>query len=74
MKNDEICKDFENGLIGFRRYKEDLKLIYKNAIKIRDNVTSVELKLKLIFRDIFPQLVLTNLAKFLDQYDFLSED
>lgn len=62
-KNEEFIKNFKEKLHEFPYYKIDLARILVEAFQVRDETLTVESRLKYVFRDFFPDLVLRKLAE-----------
>lgn len=60
--NEEFKSHFEESLHKFSYYKADLQRIYEKAIKIRNELEAINLRLKTIFKDFLPDIVIRKLA------------
>lgn len=61
-KNEEFIANFKKNLSTFTCYKDDLEKIFAEAIQVRNELAVVEYRLKTIFADYFPEIVLSKLA------------
>lgn len=60
--NEEFVEEFQKGL-SFSYYKDDLQIIFNEAVQHKDIFVTVCTKLKSIFGNLFPDLVIEKLAK-----------
>lgn len=61
-KNEEFIAKFKENLKSFCCFKNDLEQFFKEAIQVRDESIIVESRLKTIFKDCFPDIVIRILA------------
>lgn len=61
-KNEEFLLEFEANLSSFKYFQNDLKTIIKEAVYVRDESDAVESRLKCIFGNFFPDIVLRKLV------------
>lgn len=71
-KNQDFVTAFESleCIESFEHFGEDLDVMFLQAIKRRDSLQSEEDKLKLIFKDYLPDLVIRKIAYFENEYLF----
>lgn len=69
VKNEEFLVKFEVNLKRFPCYENDLKAIFNEALLVREDMLKVEERLKYIFGEYLPDLVLWNLAENLSVED-----
>lgn len=71
VRNEEFVKNFNENLSEFTYYQNDLRMIFDEAIRERNEFEAARSKLKSIFNDFFPDIVIGKLAKSLNAYDSL---
>lgn len=64
LKNGEFLVRFEEGLGLFAYYQDELNRILEEGIRIRDRLQSIELELKSVFGDVFPDVVLSRMTEY----------
>lgn len=62
-KNKEFVFKFEQGLHKFSDYKDDLRRIFDDAIQVRDKSITVISRLKDLFKDLLPEIVIRKLSE-----------
>lgn len=65
LKNEEFISQFEAYLLRFCCYENDLRRIFYEAIAIRDEILAIESRLKYVFGDFLPEIVIKKLAEHL---------
>lgn len=68
-KNEEFVTSFMKKLKTFSFYKDELHKILKEAVKMKDRSVIVDSRLKFIFGDALPDVVLSVLAEHLTVED-----
>lgn len=68
-KNEEFVEMFEKNLSNFSYYKNDLKNVYNEAIQLRNKLLSINLRLRSVFYDLFPDIVIRKLTNNLSLED-----
>lgn len=61
--NDDFVAAFKNNLTSFTLYRDDLRVIFKDAVRVRDELLRIRCFLKTGFGDFLPDVVLDNVAK-----------
>lgn len=69
IKNVEFLESFEKNLNKFPCFKSDLKRVFDEAIPVREELLLVEDRLKYIFSDYLPDVVVRILAENLKAED-----
>lgn len=61
-KNDELATRFKANIPKFLSYKNDLEEIWKEAVQIRNDAEEVYFRLRSLFGDLFPDLILRKIG------------
>lgn len=61
-KNDDFVTNFQTNLDKFIYYKQDLQRILEEASQYRDRLDCIQFRLYLIFKEIFPDIIIRKLA------------
>lgn len=70
-KNEEFKEKFDEHLDGFTYYGKDLRMIFEEAIELRNESEAVFSLLKCIFGNVLADAVLNKLTEYLNVKDFL---
>lgn len=62
-KNEGFVKKFQEKLDMFSYYENDLRIIFNEAVQVKDKREAVVLRLYLVFEDFLPAVVLRYLAE-----------
>lgn len=62
-KNKEFVSKFNENLADYPIYRDDLTGILEKAVDMRDESVLVEFRLKIIFKDLFPDTIVRKLGK-----------
>lgn len=71
MSNKKIVKDFKENISKFFYYQRDFRQIFKDAVKVRDNLIAVQSRSYSIFNNFLPDVVLGKIARNLNSNDLL---
>lgn len=62
-KNEELLTKFKANLNSFTYFQDDLQIILEESVEIKDRLVAVESRLKYIFGNFFPDIILRILAE-----------
>lgn len=72
-KNENLVSRFEENLLSFSYFKNDLRIFWDEAIQVRNSTEEIYIRLYSIFRDILPEDVLRKIGENLTLQDLPAE-